>query len=352
LCWGNGTSGQLGPAASEQPHLIAGLETATKLFLGGASTCARVPSGPLLCVGDLRGRVGGSDKPAPLTAVADAVEVDGATLFSCARRTSGAVSCWGSNLVGELGNGGAPDPNQKIAIEVGSNGEVHAPEVAGGREGAPVDVTGLTDATAIAVGGSHTCALRKTGVVVCWGQDDVGQLGDGRTGYSMTSDHPVEAAGLTGVLGIAVGERVSCARTADAVSCWGSLSEKYPHDAETPVIWATPTKIAGLPAVEDIAAIETSACARTKGGEVLCWGSDGKVYGRGIHQAVQLAGGWKHLCARLASGGITCWGENLNGQLGAREVGSTGLVDVPGVDHAIDLAAGAAHTCVLRAAAR
>jgi alpha-tubulin suppressor-like RCC1 family protein len=39
----------------------------------------------------------------------------------------------------------------------------------------PVD--GITDATQVAVGNGHACALRKTGEVVCWGASDCGQAG-------------------------------------------------------------------------------------------------------------------------------------------------------------------------------
>jgi hypothetical protein len=50
----------------------------------------------------------------------------------------------------------------------------------------PVQVTGLTDATAIAVGLAHACALRLNGSVVCWGGGlpnvaNQGQLGNGMT---------------------------------------------------------------------------------------------------------------------------------------------------------------------------
>ena len=48
----------------------------------------------------------------------------------------------------------------------------------------PVEVSSITTATSIALGGSHSCALLTEGTVKCWGQNLNGQFGDGRTrGY-------------------------------------------------------------------------------------------------------------------------------------------------------------------------
>ena len=43
----------------------------------------------------------------------------------------------------------------------------------------PVQVSGLTNVTAIAGGRHHTIALKSDGTVWTWGYNDYGQLGDG-----------------------------------------------------------------------------------------------------------------------------------------------------------------------------
>ncbi|MCL2825495.1 MAG: hypothetical protein FWD57_16000, partial [Polyangiaceae bacterium] len=44
----------------------------------------------------------------------------------------------------------------------------------------PTAVDGLSSGvSAIAAGGNHTCALKSTGAVVCWGWNKDGQLGVG-----------------------------------------------------------------------------------------------------------------------------------------------------------------------------
>ena len=60
----------------------------------------------------------------------------------------------------------------------------------------PGPVNGFTNGKAIAVGISHMLALRQDGTVWAWGSNENGQLGDGTT----TERHlPVAVGGLTGV---------------------------------------------------------------------------------------------------------------------------------------------------------
>ena len=48
-------------------------------------------------------------------------------------------------------------------------------------EKTPKNVSGVNDATDLSVGPGHTCIRRSTGQVSCWGDNTLGQLGNGST---------------------------------------------------------------------------------------------------------------------------------------------------------------------------
>src|SRR2546423_9352186 len=75
---------------------------------------------------------------------------------ACAIRDDGTVACWGLNYEGQLGDGTSVDRTS------------------------PVPVVNLGQAISIAAGEFHTCAiLGASGTVRCWGDNSVGQLGNG-----------------------------------------------------------------------------------------------------------------------------------------------------------------------------
>jgi alpha-tubulin suppressor-like RCC1 family protein len=52
-------------------------------------------------------------------------------------------------------------------------------------------VQGISDATAVAAGFHHACALRAGGQVTCWGLDLWGQAGNGSIGSQVGSYIPL-----------------------------------------------------------------------------------------------------------------------------------------------------------------
>lgn len=173
VCWGSDASGQLGddPAMVDHPSptAVSGVTAPVDVAAGGSHTCAVESAGTVRCwgsggSGELGDGVGATQRiPVRVSGLTDAEAVCAGLSHSCALRASGAVVCWGQNgPSGVLGNG-----STATSLE-------------------PVPVTGLDDAVAIACGANHTCALRGTGDVVCWGQNVDGRLGTGSTDPATT----------------------------------------------------------------------------------------------------------------------------------------------------------------------
>jgi alpha-tubulin suppressor-like RCC1 family protein len=245
--------------------------------------------------------------------------------------SAGKVSCWGSNTFGELGDGTVT--------------ERHVPTPVSQLTGLPNGVEAIT------AGRRHTCAL-VGGNVWCWGDNGFGQLGDGTTVKRL---NPVEVPGLSGVLQIEAGLDHTCARLADGLKCWGSgASGALGNGSQSSS--STPITVNGLPegVVQTVSAGEDETCA-VVGGGVWCWGSN--LYGKlgsgaaeayatspvavsGLNSGVRaLSVGGDHVCA-LQGSTVWCWGHNDHGQIMGtadssvpleREIlgGSSGTTELP-----------------------
>lgn len=227
----------------------------------------------------------------------------------------------------------------------------------------PAAAVGSVPVVAIAAGGSVSCALTRAGGVQCWGDNSLGQLGDGTT---TTRYSPADVIGLTsGVAAIAIGDGHACAlTTVGGVKCWGwnsggQLGDGTTNDSLTPV------DVSGLSSgVTAISAGQQTSCALTAAGGVKCWGQNG--YGLGLGDgttnfrstpvdvsgltsgvtAMSASGG--HTCAVLSGGGVKCWGWNFGGQLGdGTYTDRLTPVDVVGLAGAVAITAGGVHTCVI-----
>jgi alpha-tubulin suppressor-like RCC1 family protein len=167
-CWGEFTNGRLGTTASSNaitPTATASLgATASEVAAGGAHTCALLTNGAITCFGNNNtGQLGqaltmtSSSTPTVVTLSATATHVSVGKQFTCALLSTAAVNCFGDDAKGQLGFG-----------------------TSGSFRETPAAVTGLTGTVVDVVAGtSHACAVMSTGQVRCWGLNDQGQLGIG-----------------------------------------------------------------------------------------------------------------------------------------------------------------------------
>lgn len=214
---------------------------------------------------------------------------------------------------------------------------------------------------AVASGTGHACALLAEGTIRCWGENDDGQLGNGRTDGPSP---PVAVKGISTATAIAAGGAHTCALLADGtVRCWGAnLSGQLGN--ETTEGSLIPARVSGVSDAVAIGAGSTHTCAVLADRTVRCWGSN--VHGElgngtthrstvpapveGIRDALAVTGGAAHTCALLGDRTVRCWGSNLEGQLGNGSADDSRVpVAVPGLSIAVQVSAGGFHTCALLA---
>ena len=193
------------------------------------------------------------------------------------------------------------------------------------------DTTGISPTgrfSAVSAGSSHTCGLREDGEIVCSGWNEYGQ-----------ADAP--AGRFTAV---SAGSRLICAvRELGELACWGANETPVTHWSGG--IQDQPEPIYGL--IDSVPSGRFSAisvgymhiCAVRELGEVVCWGYN--KYGQSTPPAGRFSAvgaGLFHTCGLRENEEIECWG-------GA----NYGVLDAPaGSFSAISVSAWGWHACGLR----
>lgn len=279
-CWGGNTEGQLGNGNTNlrgtYSVIVSNISTATQVGTGLKHTCALLEDKTVQCWGNdqfgvtgIPNRVNNTNTLQPTT-VGSLSNVSklfvGLGAHNCALLTDSKVKCWGLNTRGQLGNNPVPGSPDQNATPV----YVHT---------SATDTTPLSGVVDLAVGEVHTCALLKDKSVKCWGGGTQGQLAIQPTNATQfVKTTPVSVSGLTGVKQIVAGKEHTCALLETGkVKCWGQQElGVLGNDKDARLIVVTPQDVRSkdgvIQNVKSIAAGFQHTCALLADGKVMCWG--------------------------------------------------------------------------------
>lgn len=352
--WGADGSGQLGDGSTTgkyEPVQAQGLSEVTEVAAGADHTLALLSNGTVEAWGDnAHGQLGNGSttsslSPVSVSGLSHIVAIAAGTEFSLALEEGGKVFAWGYGARGRLGDGGTADshvpveleiPHEAVGISAGpeeafavlSSGKVKAwgdnawgklgDGEFGGYRTSPVNVEGVSEATAVAAGGSFGMALLSSGKVVTWGENALGQLGTGSTEGPSTcvryygfhaeeekfgcSDAATNVAGLSGVTKIAAGANHALALlSGGTVEAWGE--NDYGQLGDGTDLGPNSCFIDWEPEIGFPMPL-FYACATSP------------VAVSEVSSATAVAAGTRHSLALTSSGAVKAWGSNEYGQIG------------------------------------
>src|SRR6478735_5753850 len=309
---GSGVTPASTPVTSPGPVVAPGDANLVTITGGGSHTLALTGTGGVLAWGgNSSGQLGdgtndGTGTPQAVTGLSSGVAQVAASMYdaSYARKTDGSVVSWGSNNNGELGDGTTTSRATPVAVtglggptaEIAAGGFYGLAAMADGSVRAwgsnalgnfgngtttsstsAVAVPGLSNVTEVAAGEWSSYAVTGTGDLYSWGYNTQGQLGDGTTTNRTT---PAQVAGIGNVVDVGAGYYFAAALDASGtVWTWGTNGTGNLGDGTT-TDHLTPAPVA-LPAA-----------------------------------ATSIAVGGSHMLALLADGSVYAWGYNGQGQVG------------------------------------
>lgn len=382
-CWGAGHGGLVGPGVVEnqpRPVTIRGIKGAVAVSVGKQVSCALHDDGEVACWGSFTktktkpwrtrllgdvvqlvvseygraicglrrdgtvaclGSAGDDKESARLLGVDDGISLSRNGTKLCALRAAKSLECW-STLTTD--DGYRPVSVAEGVVEAENAGSVHCYRLGDGtqhcssykgyeavtpvqgplwRAKAPPELWADTVDHAGTYG--LDCIRDRTGVVKCKGSNKVGQLGNGKTGYSPTPVPQFAELDAASIVGLELGGTTSCVL----------LREGELRCVDHRFGWDDP----GVAGVRSLALSSSHACAVVGGGQLRCWGDnyegqlgvmgefDGLVQVAGISNAARVGVGVDHSCAARSDGAVFCWG---NGDFG--ELGDGRHVDMEAVD--------------------
>ncbi len=226
---------------------------------------------------------------------------------TCGVNDTGQLLCWGSNVTGEIG--------QESGVPMADT---------------PVAVGNDVDWVKVSAFWEHTCGLKRSGNVRCWGQNEQSQLGNPDAGaqvFGQGQAYPQLAQD------IAVGRAHTCLVRLDGqLWCWGTSFSGALGLGAGFTEQAVPAQVPGATNWRKVCAGQDHTCAINAAGQLFCWGQGNRIgQATGTDQFTPLqvgvnnnwtavACGVEHTCALTSQNALYCFGENSFGQLGGGDL--------------------------------
>jgi alpha-tubulin suppressor-like RCC1 family protein len=228
-------------------------------------------------------------------------------MIGIAVATSGCrLYAWGGNGSGQLGLG-PPQPPGFVST--------------------PTPVGSATDWRVVSAARFYSCGVHEDGSLWCWGENQLGQLGDG----TIDDRHePTQVGTATDWRFVTATDLHTCGiRNDGSLWCWGQNSEgQASGDGTTSNGVVTPMRV-GNDSWKTVRAGSQYTCAIRTDSTLWCWGAnfhgqlgDGTITDRstpvqiGTATWTALSAGYAHTCGIQANRSLWCWGENDSGQVG------------------------------------
>ena len=359
---------------TDLPYLNLGTNlVAEKATLGEGHTCLLFTNDSVKCFGSIGALgLGYSDGsgagdgyletgdympfwPSPTGRTVEDIEAGGQ--HNCVVFDDGSMTCWGENAEGQLGMGNTTDLGSQ-ADQVGDSVSF-------------VALPTGSSVTSMALGTAHTCVLFSDGNVTCWGDNAYGQLGIGSTddigdGAGEMGDSLTNITWPTSryAVDITAGDGFTCAHLDnDDVICWGrndvgqlgrGNAQNYGDSSGETISSLSAINIGSNFAADGFDAGRDHICVFDRPSAVKCWGggSEGQLgapvtpsssapnRGDGVNEMgsympqVDLSSGQPSpdqiqvgndfACYMKTNSEIKCWGDASNGRLGYEDTETLG----------------------------
>ncbi len=243
-CWGKGDFGQLGNNQNGdelKPVDVQNLVDVSSIAAGCKHMCATTNAGGASCwgwndEGQLgNGTTGNQSLPGAVLGIANDAQFISAGFHSSCTATATGALCWGDDSEGELGDGFQNQQTKPVSVTqlpfapmIMVSGAYHGfaytptgPQLASWGANATTGAlsTSIQNASA---GDGYTCVLQNGGVM-CWGSNNLGQLGNGSTSTTATTSAAPPVGLASNVAYFGAGFDHACSvMSSGGVKCWGN----------------------------------------------------------------------------------------------------------------------------------